>query len=125
MFSRERATDRGRLDRAEQKTGEGQRQQLIPIRPVNRGEPKGRQSLRNCAQELNPARFQAKPARDQNATHDHEQRHRFVLEKNLPKNEHRQGGASNRERCGIGFVQMLEEISAVLPKIAVGAMDAE
>ena len=125
MFGGEHAADGGRLHRAEQKTGERQRQQFVQIRPVNRGESEGRQSLRHFAQQLHPARFQAEPARSHNAADHDEQRHGFVLEKNLPEHEHGQRGASNRERRGIGFVQVLQEVAAVLPEIAVRAVDAE
>ena len=83
MFGREHATDRGCLHRAEQKAGERQRQQFVPIRPLNRGESEGRQPLRNFTQQFHAARFQAEPARSQNAADDHEQCHRLVLEKNL------------------------------------------
>jgi hypothetical protein len=48
-----------------------------------------------------------------------------VLEENLPQHEHGQSDASNRERGGIGFVQVLQEVTAVLPEIAVGAVDAK
>ena len=81
--------------------------------------------MRHFAQQLHPARFQAEPARSQNAAHHDEQRHRFVLEENLPEYEHCQRGAADRKRRGIGFVQVLEEVAAVLPEIAVRAVDAE
>jgi hypothetical protein len=66
-------------NRAKQKTRERQRQQFIPICPVNCWESKGRQPLWDFAQQLHPARVQAEPARSHNAAHHHEQRHGFVL----------------------------------------------
>ena len=84
-----------------------------------------RQPLRHGAQQLHPARFEAEPARSQNAADHDEQRHGFVLEKNLPEHEHRQGDASNGQRGGIGFTQVLQEVAAVHPEIAVGTVDAE
>src|SRR5205823_14946438 len=61
----------------------------------------------------------------QNAAHHDEQRHGFVLEENPPKYEHRQRDASNHERYGIRVAQVLEEMAAVLPEIAVCTVDAE
>ena len=49
----------------------------------------------------------------------------LFLRKIFPEHEHCQRDASDRERCGIGFVQMLEEAAAVLPEISVGTMNAE
>ena len=77
-----------------------------------------------------PSSFTPRASRpSQRRSHDaadhHEQRHGFVLEKDLPEHEHRQRDAANRERGGIGFVQVLQEVAAVLPEIAVGAVDAE
>ena len=85
MFGGEHAANRGRLHRAKQKTGERQRQQLVQVGPVNRGEAEGRQPLRHFAQQLHPARFEAEPARSHDAADHHEQRHGFVLEKNLSR----------------------------------------
>ncbi len=70
-------------------------------------------------------RLKTKPARSQDAAHNHKQCHGLVLEKNLPEHEHRQGGTSDRERGGIGFWQMFQKITAVLPEISVGTVNAE
>ena len=49
----------------------------------------------------------------------------IVLEKDFPEYEQGQRDTSNRERVGIGFVQVLQEIAAVRPEIAVSAVDAK
>ena len=62
MLGREHATDGGRFDRAEQEAGERQRQQLVQVGPLNRGEAERRQSLRHVAQQLHAARVEAEHA---------------------------------------------------------------
>ena len=92
---------------------------------MNRGQAEWRQTLGHCAQQLYPPRFEAKQRRSRDPADHHEQRHRLVLQENLPEDEHRQRSASNRQRGGIGFVQVLQEVTTVFPEIAVGAVDAE
>jgi len=58
MFGREHPADRRRLYAAQQKTGDGQRQQLIQFGPAYRGEAEFRQSLRNIPQQHDSSGFQ-------------------------------------------------------------------
>ena len=49
----------------------------------------------------------------------------LLSRKILPSTIDGEGGPADGERSGIGFVQVREEMSAVLPEIAVRAMNAE
>ena len=91
----ERAADGGRLHRAEQEARERQRQQVVQVGPVNRGQAEGRQPLRHFAQQLHPARVEAEQRRSHDAADHHEQRHGFVLEEHLPEHQHRQRDAAD------------------------------
>src|ERR1044072_8147417 len=42
-----------------------------------------------------------------------------MLQEDLSQNEHSQRDSSDKKRCGIRFVQMGEEVVAVLPKISM------
>ena len=109
----------GRSRPSPPRRAESRRAPAAAVRPNRPSEsPGGRGPAAPAA--LRPAASrrarQAEPARSQNAAHHHEQRHGLVLEKNLPENEHRQRGASNRERGEIGFVQVREESCRCSPR---------
>ena len=91
----------------------------------SQGRPRAGSPCGTVAQQLHPARVEAEPARRQDAADHHEERHGLVFERNLAEDEHGQGGSSDRERGGIGFVKVLQEVTAVLPEVAMGAVDAE
>ena len=86
--------------------------------PVNGGQPDGRQSLRHCAKQLHARALPSEsadaatmpPMTTNSATG-------LFFRKIFPKMSTASAAPPIEERCGIGFVQMLKEIAAVLPKI--------
>ena len=126
MLGCEGAANGGCFRCAKEETGEGERQQRVQIRPVNRRKANGRQALavlRPAAftpRASSPSRAEAiiPPTTTNRATG-------LFLRKIFPRMSTASAMPPTIKGRGIGFRQVLEEIAAVLPEIAVRAMDAK
>ena len=88
MFRDKHSADGGSFDRAQEKAGKGERQELIEIIPVNCRHSHRRQSLRHIAEEFHAACIERKDGRSDNGANYNEKSHRFVFYKKLSQNEH-------------------------------------
>ena len=106
MLGGKGAADGGRLHGSQQEAGKRERQQGIDVGPVDLGKAQGWQTLGHLTQKLDALGIEAEKRRGHDATDDHKERHGFVLQKDLSQNEHRECRKPDRERSGIGLVQM-------------------
>ena len=92
---------------------------------MNRRQPDGGQALRHLAEQLHAPRIKTQQSGCDNAAHHHKERHRLVLQINLPQDQHHERNPTGRKRCRIRLTQMFQEVAAVLPEIPVRAVNSE
>src|ERR1041385_531701 len=92
---------------------------------MDRWQPHGWQPFGNLAEQFYPMSIQRKQGRRDDATNHDKQSHRFILKKYFSEDEQRKGRPADEQRRGVGFVQMHQEVPAVLPKTSMRSMKAE
>ena len=125
VLGRKGSADGGGLDGAEQEAGEGEGQEVVQVGPADRGKADRREALGHLAEELHPAGFEIEQGRHHDGADNHEQGHRLVLEVDLAEDQEEQRDPADGERRDVGLTEMGQELPAVLPEVAMRAMDAE
>jgi hypothetical protein len=125
VLGREHATDGGGFHGAQEEARERERQQLVEVRPAQRGQSDRRQPFRHLAEQLHAARLQPEPGRRENAADHDEERHRDALHEHTAEDEQRERGEPDGERRRIRLAEVPEEVAAVLPEAPVGAGEPE
>ena len=125
MLGGKSPADGGRLHGSKQEAREREWQEGIEIRPVDVRKARCRETLGYLTQKLDAPNIEPEKRRGHDPTDDHKERHRFVLQEELPQDERRQSRKPNAKGDGIGLVQMAEEVTCVLPEITMRPVNTE
>ena len=93
--------------------------------PAHGRQTEGGQALRHFSEQRHALRIEVHESGREHAAHDHEKRHRAVLEPELAGDERRQSDDADEQRHPVCVAQMCDEVGRALPEVAVRAFEPE
>ena len=106
MLHSEHATKGGRFHRAEKKTTQRERQQVVKIGYVNCWKSEWRQPLWHLAQQFHTKSAEIHARSNEDAGNNYEQRDWFALKKSFAQQQHGERSHTEQQRWSVRFSQV-------------------